>query len=106
MVIQDLRKLGQTTRIERSTLVQVQTRIALLREKTKESSKAKSFDFAQRLAEVKAKEDALRKEKKATKKAEKEKHLVNLAKDSAAMDQDNDDITKMMGFGGFGTTKK
>jgi U4/U6.U5 tri-snRNP component SNU23 len=84
--------------------VQVQARIALLREKTKEQSSAKSFDFDKRLAEVKAKEDAVRADKKAQKKAEKEKALVELVKDSA-MDQDND-ITKLMGFSGFGSSKK
>jgi U4/U6.U5 tri-snRNP component SNU23 len=84
--------------------VQVQARIALLREKTKEQSSAKSFDFDKRLAEVKAKEDTVRAEKKAQKKAEKERALVELVKDSA-MDQDND-ITKLMGFSGFGSSKK
>jgi U4/U6.U5 tri-snRNP component SNU23 len=97
--------MGQTTQIERSTLVQVQARIALLREKTKEQSSAKSFDFDKRLAEVKAKEDAVRMEKKAQKKAEKEKALLELVKDSA-MDQDGDDVTKLMGFSGFGSSKK
>jgi len=96
-----LRKLGQTTRIERSTLLQVRARIALLREKTKESSKAKTFDFDQRLAEVKAKEDAVREEKKALKKAEKEKARVALVKDA-----EDDEMAKMMGFGSFGTSKK
>ena len=84
--------------------MQVQARIALLREKTKEQSSAKSFDFYKRLAEVKAKEDSVRAAKKAQKKAEKEKALVELVKDSA-MDQDND-ITKLMGFSGFGSSKK
>jgi U4/U6.U5 tri-snRNP component SNU23 len=85
--------------------VQVQARIALLREKTKEQSSAKTFDFDKRLAELKAKEDALRREKKAQKQAEKEKVLLEYVKDTA-MDQDNDDMTKLMGFSGFGTSKK
>jgi len=46
----------------------------------------------------------LRAEKKAHKKAEKEKARVELVKDSA-MDGE-DDMAKMMGFGGFGSTKK
>ncbi|KZP34146.1 hypothetical protein FIBSPDRAFT_923705 [Athelia psychrophila] len=71
-----LRIIGQTTRIERSTLEQVRARIAYLREKTKDASTAKSFDFDQRLAEVKDKEAAVRAEKKAKKKAEKEKARV------------------------------
>ncbi|KAG0701348.1 hypothetical protein DFH29DRAFT_982751 [Suillus ampliporus] len=99
-----LRKLGQTTRVERSTLAQVRARIAYLREKTKEASSAKAFDFDQRLAEVKAKEDARRAEKKAQKQAQKEEARLALVKDSA-MDGD-DEMAKLMGFGGFGSTKK
>ncbi|THH01141.1 hypothetical protein EW026_g1501 [Hermanssonia centrifuga] len=100
-----LRALGQTTRIERSTVEQVRARIAYLREKTKEASNAKSFDFEQRLAEVRAKEDAIREEKKALKKAEKERARVELVKDTAMVQGDND-MMQMMGFGGFGTSKK
>jgi len=100
----DLRVICQTTRIERSTLEQVRARIAYLREKTKEASNAKSFDFDQRLAEVKSKEAALRAARKAQKKAEKDKARLELVKDSA-MDGE-DEMAKMMGFGGFGTTKK
>ncbi|KAG6880204.1 hypothetical protein C0992_003868 [Termitomyces sp. T32_za158] len=99
-----LRVLGQTTKIARSTLAQVQARIALLREKTKAATTAKAYDFDQRLAELKAKEVALREQKKAAKKAEKEKARLELIKDTA-MDQD-DEMAQMMGFGGFGSTKK
>lgn len=101
----DLRVIGQTTKIERSTLDQVRARIAYLREKTKEASNAKSFDFDQRLAEVKDKEAAVRAEKKAKKKAEKDKARVELAKESAG-GEGEDEMAKMMGFGGFGSTKK
>jgi len=103
--VSDLRALGQTTRLERSTLAQVQARIAFLREKTKEASSAKAYDFNQRLEEVKAKEITLREQRKALKKAEKEKVRLELIKDTA-MDQDDDDMSKLMGFGGFGTSKK
>jgi len=99
-----LRALGQSTKLERSTLVQVQARIAYLREKTKEATAAKDFDFDKRLAEVKAKEVAIREEKKAVKKAEKDRARMEIIQDSA-MNQD-DDMAQMMGFGGFGTTKK
>lgn len=96
--------MGQTTRLERSTLAQVQARIAFLREKTKEASAAKAYDFNRRLEELKANEMALREQRKAMKRAEKEKARLELIKDTA-MDQD-DDMTKLMGFGGFGTSKK
>ena len=77
----------------------------MLREKTKDASNAKSYDFEQRLAEIKAKETDLRTEKKRQKQAEKEKARAELAKDFAAP-QDGDDMMKMMGFSGFGSSKK
>lgn len=98
-----LRALGQTTKVERSTLAQVQARIALLREKTKEAASAKAFDFDQRLAEVKAKELALREQKKAEKKAEKEKSRLALIQDTGDEDVE---MAQLMGFGGFGSSKK
>ncbi|KAE9411279.1 hypothetical protein BT96DRAFT_911899 [Gymnopus androsaceus JB14] len=97
-----LRAIGQTTRLERSTLEQVRTRIALLREKTKEATNAKAYDFDQRLAEVRAKEAAIREEKKAKKKAEKERALAN----ELVNNSQNDEMAQLMGFGGFGSSKK
>ena len=95
---------------------QVRARIAYLREKTRAASDAKSFDFEQRLAEVRAREAALREEKKAAKKALRERARVELAKDAAAgagavgTEQGGapagGDMMAMMGFSGFGTTKK
>ncbi|KAF8585960.1 hypothetical protein K439DRAFT_1010131 [Ramaria rubella] len=102
---QHLRRLGQTTRIERSTVEQVRARIALLREKTKAASDAKTFDFDKRLAEVKAKEDALREEKKLAKKAAKEAARVELVKDAVAQAEE-EQMAKTMGFAGFGSSKK
>ncbi|KAJ7594318.1 hypothetical protein C8J56DRAFT_820875 [Mycena floridula] len=98
-----LRALGQTTRLERSTLEQVRARIALLREKTKDAVTAKTYDFDQRLAEVKAKETALREEKKAKKKLVKEQARLELVHETVEGD---DEMAKMMGFGGFGSSKK
>ena len=82
----------------------MRARIALLREKTKEASKAKSYDFELRLAEVRDKEAAIRAEKKAQKKAQKEQSRVELVKDVTM--QDDDGIAQMMGFSGFGSSKK
>ncbi|KAL5528588.1 SNU23 [Sanghuangporus sanghuang] len=99
-----LRMLGQKTQIERSTVEQVRERIAFLREQRREASKAKEFDFNKRLAEVKAKADAERAAKKAQKKAEKEKARMELLKDVTV--QQDDDMAQMMGFAGFGSSKK
>lgn len=77
----------------------------MLREKTKEASNAKSYDFEQRLAEIKAKEADLRAEKRKQKQAEKDKLRAELAKDFPGP-QEEDDMMKMMGFSGFGSSKK
>jgi len=102
---QHLRRLGQTTRIERSTVEQVRARIAFLREKTKAASDAKTFDFDKRLAEVKAKEDAIREEKKRAKQAAKEAARMELVKD-AGTQAEEDAMAQMMGFSGFGSSKR
>lgn len=95
--------MGQTTKIERSTLAQVQARIAYLREKTKEAASAKAFDFNQRLAEVKEKERALREQRKTERKAAKEKFRLALISDAENADSE---MMTLMGFGGFGSSKK
>lgn len=76
----------------------------MLREKTKEASNAKSFDFEQRLAEIKAKEAGLRAEKRKQKQAEKDRARAELAKDISPPQEE--DMMKMMGFSGFGSSKK
>ncbi|KZT70912.1 hypothetical protein DAEQUDRAFT_666824 [Daedalea quercina L-15889] len=102
-----LRAMGQTTRIARSTVEQVRARIAYLREKTKEASSAKSFDFEKRLAEVREREAALRAEKKAAKKALRERARVELVKDATTEEvQEQSNMMQMMGFSGFGSSKK
>jgi U4/U6.U5 tri-snRNP component SNU23 len=78
----------------------------MLLEKTKEASNAKSYDFEKRLAEIKAKEAAVRTEKRRQKQAEKDKVRAELAKDSAVPQPGDDDMMKMMGFSGFGSSKK
>jgi len=46
-------------------------------------------------------------EKKAAKKAERERARLELAQDAAAMEVDGDsDMMNMMGFSGFGSSKK
>ena len=86
---------------------QVRAKIASLRAQTKEASQAKAFDFDKRLASIREKESAAHAEKKAAKKAERERARLELAQNAAAMEVDGDsDMMNMMGFGGFGSTKK
>jgi U4/U6.U5 tri-snRNP component SNU23 len=94
--------LGQTTQIARSTLDQVRARIALLREKTKEASTARTFDFEKRLQEVRDAEEEARAEKR-RKKQEKNKPAETSKVEKT---EEDESMATMMGFGGFGSSKK
>jgi U4/U6.U5 tri-snRNP component SNU23 len=83
----------------------VRARIAFLRAQTKDATTAKTYDFEKRLTEVREKEAALRAEKKAARKAVKDQARVELVKD-VEMTGEEDDMSKMMGFSGFGSSKK
>ncbi|KAF8325152.1 uncharacterized protein EI90DRAFT_2932771 [Cantharellus anzutake] len=96
-----LRRLGQTTRVARSTVEQVRARIAMLREKTKQESSAKAFDFDRRLEEIRQKEIAEREARKAEKKAARDARLIEVVQDDETAN-----MAAMMGFGGFGSSKK
>ncbi|KZO93094.1 hypothetical protein CALVIDRAFT_486322 [Calocera viscosa TUFC12733] len=98
-----LRKLGQTTSIARSTVEQVRARIAMLREKTKEAAAAKTYDFEQRLQQIRDKEVEERQAKR--RKIKEEKEALRAVKQEEAMDADPD-MMNLMGFGGFGSTKR
>ncbi|CAE6504542.1 unnamed protein product [Rhizoctonia solani] len=99
---QHLRRMGQTTQIARSTLDQVRARIALLREKTKEASTARSFDFEKRLQDIRDAEEQARAEKK-RRKQEKNKPVET---DAVEKTKEDESMAVMMGFGGFGSSKK
>jgi len=99
-----LRKLGQTTTIARSSVEQVRARIAFLREKTREAANAKAFDFDQRLREIQQKEESARTEAREKKRAEKVARRAETMMDTT---QDGgDEMSQMMGFAGFGSSKK
>lgn len=99
----DLRRLGQTTQVARSTPEQVRAHIQELLEKVRSTSAAhQEYDFQERVAAI-ARQEAdrrrERKEKKIQAKRDKEKLSSGNTADDAAMMQ-------MMGFGGFGSSKK
>jgi len=98
-----LRRLGQTTSIARSSVEQVRARIAALREKTREAANAKAYDFQERLREIRQKEEAARAESREKKAAEKLARRVDVVMKDA---EDTSDVAQMMGFGGFGSSKK
>lgn len=124
--------LGQTTYVTRSTVSQVRARIAQLRAETANKTTAANFDFQQRLKEVRdtsLAEKTRRKEEKKRKREERreeealgrigvlkrskgengEKQPVGGNDDGGVTDgaqKEHDDMTAMMGFGGFGGKKR
>ena len=71
-LLSDLRRLGQTTQVSRSTLSQVREKIRQLREATANKVTAKNYDFASRLAEVRKDEADQKQRRKDEKKRKRE----------------------------------
>ena len=85
-------------RVERSSLDQVKARFALNKKKMDE--KKKEYDLEQRTTELREEEEKLREYRREKKKEKKRKHIEE---DHMGGDQD---MMAMMGFGGFGGSKK
>ncbi|GAA5871311.1 hypothetical protein JCM16303_000712 [Sporobolomyces ruberrimus] len=94
-----LRRLGQTTKVKRTTLDDVRQKIAELREKTAKASEKKAYDFEQRIREIKAEENKEREMQKEAKRRKKEEDkLVEQKKKEEGVDKG---MMDMMGFAGF-----
>ncbi|XP_060606135.1 zinc finger matrin-type protein 2-like [Ruditapes philippinarum] len=92
------RNLGMSMKIERSSLEQVRKRFEMNKRKLEE--KKKDYDFDERIKELKEEEE----KQKAYK---KEKRKERKRKADGDIDQDADpDMAAMMGFSGFGSSKK
>lgn len=95
----DLRMLGQMTKVQRSTLQEVQAKIEELRELTRKKLEAKQYDFEQRLKELRDLEEETKQQQKERRKAAKEQAQEESKKQlEAGVDQD---MASMMGFSGF-----
>ncbi|XP_077984377.1 zinc finger matrin-type protein 2-like [Glandiceps talaboti] len=92
------RNLGMSMRVERSSLDQVKKRFEL--NKKKMEDKKKEYDFEQRMAELREEE-----EKQKAYRKEKRKDRKRKADDDLDVDGDPD-MMAMMGFSGFGGSKK
>ncbi|KAF4098427.1 hypothetical protein G5714_020457 [Onychostoma macrolepis] len=92
------RNLGMSMRVERSSLDQVKKRFEVNKKKLEE--KQKEYDFEERMKELREEEEkakAYRKEKQKEKKRKAEEDL-NF--------EDDDEMAAVMGFSGFGSSKK
>merc|ERR1712112_303171 len=91
------RNLGMSMKIERSSLDQVKERFALNKKKLEE--KKKDYDFEERMKEPKEEEEKQREYRRNKKKRKHEE----VEDDTAGADLD---MMAMMGFSGFGGSKK
>ncbi|KAJ3133276.1 hypothetical protein HK100_004537 [Physocladia obscura] len=94
------RNLGQSMKVERSTADQVKARIEALTKKRKDPEP--ELNLAARVKLAVDTEEAAKKAKKEEKKRKKEAKIAATDADSVV----DPDMTAMMGFGGFGSSKK
>ncbi|KAL7299926.1 hypothetical protein TKK_0007246 [Trichogramma kaykai] len=95
------RNLGMSMKVERSTLDQVKARFALNKKKLEE--KKKDYDLEQRVRELKEEEEKIKEYRKEKRKDKKRKIDETLNDDD---DGPKDEMAAIMGFSGFGTSKK
>ncbi|KAJ4751667.1 Zinc finger matrin-type 2 [Rhynchospora pubera] len=95
------RALGMSMRVERASLEQVQQRFELLK-KRKPAGSFSEKDLDERIQKQQEEEEERKRLKRERKKEKKEKEKAAL-QDQEDVDPD---IAAMMGFGGFGTSKK
>merc|ERR1711935_1166649 len=93
------RNLGMSMRIERSSVDQVKARFALNKKKLEE--KKKDYDLEQRTSELREEEEKLREYRR-----EKKKNKKRKMDDDHSGGHGSEDMMSMMGFGGFGGSKK
>lgn len=87
------------TKVQRSTLQQVQAKIQDLREQSAKKMNAKKYDFEQRLKELKQFEEDEKAAKKEQKRLQREKELEEQKK--RAEEGVDPDMAAMMGFSAF-----
>lgn len=93
------RNLGMSMRVERSSLDQVKKRFEANKKKMEE--KKKDYDFEQRMQELREEEEKIKEYRREKRKERKRKNQEPL--DEGEVDQD---MAAMMGFSGFGSSKK
>ncbi|XP_030010145.1 zinc finger matrin-type protein 2 [Sphaeramia orbicularis] len=92
------RNLGMSMRVERSSLDQVKKRFEVNKKKMEE--KQKEYDFEERMKELREEEEKAKAYKK-----EKQKERKRRAEEDIDLEED-DEMAAVMGFSGFGSSKK
>eukprot|EP00112_Aurelia_sp_Birch-Aquarium-sp1_P011520 Seg2421.3 transcript_id=Seg2421.3/GoldUCD/mRNA.D3Y31 product="Zinc finger matrin-type protein 2" protein_id=Seg2421.3/GoldUCD/D3Y31 len=94
------RNLGMSMRVERSSLDQVKKRFESNKRKKEEEKKKDDYDFESRVKELKDEEEKAKQRKKDSRQEKKRKV------DEIDSEYVDNDVAAMMGFGGFGSSKK
>ncbi|KAG2229236.1 hypothetical protein INT48_008639 [Thamnidium elegans] len=94
-----LNNVGISNKVEKADLNSVKERLALLKRK-KENPQQEEYNLDERLASIKQQEEEERQKRREKKKQKKEHH-----KKKEDVGEDEDDMAKMMGFSGFGSSK-
>jgi U4/U6.U5 tri-snRNP component SNU23 len=109
---QHMHATGQTGVVEKATLEMVKERLAWLKQKKYQRLKEEEFDLNKRLRErekVEEQERIEKKERKRVKREEAKRKKETMAEatteNEGAIDDDAVAMARMMGFGGFGSTK-
>lgn len=100
---QHLKKTGQTFDQERSTLEQCIAHLEMLKERKKKQDKMASYDIEASLAERTRRDENERAAKKQKRMENREKAKEVKVKTEPC--EEGDEMSKLMGFAGFGTTK-
>lgn len=97
------RALGMSMRVERATLSQVQDRFESMKRKRDEAHGFTVEDLDTRIQQQIEEEEASRRERRERKKEKKKEKVEPFDTDATEMDPE---MASLMGFGGFGTSKK
>ncbi|XP_052860652.1 zinc finger matrin-type protein 2 [Anopheles cruzii] len=97
------RNLGMSMKVERSSLDQVKERFKINKKKTEE--KKKDYELESRVREAKEEEDRYREYKREKRKDRKRKHDGG-GDDEDELDGGSSEMAAIMGFAGFGGSKK
>ncbi|XP_040567442.1 zinc finger matrin-type protein 2 [Lepeophtheirus salmonis] len=93
------RNLGMSMKIERSSLDQVKSRFTMNKKKMEE--KRKEYSINERVQELKEEEEKVKEYKK-----NRQRRKRGIEETSSSALEDDSEMKKMMGFSGFGSSKK
>ncbi|CAO3629196.1 unnamed protein product [Mucor hiemalis] len=97
--ILNLNNVGVSSKVEKANLNSVKERLAMLKRK-KENPQKEEYNLDERLASIKQQEEEERQKRR-----EKKKQKKDHGKKKSDNNEDEDEMAKMMGFSGFGSSK-